>query len=233
MSTEKLRDILALARSETGKVIIGQQEVIDKALIAIFTGNHALVEGVPGVAKTLLVRTLAQVLGCDFARIQFTPDLMPADITGTNVFNFQRNEFSLIKGPVFTSFLLADEINRAPAKTQSALLQAMQERLVTIDRETHALPPNFTVFATQNPIEYEGTYPLPEAQKDRFMLKISMTAPDRTEELALAQRTMTKEAPETLLAAGAVHAVIQAQDLPALRDSLAGVTLRDELTSYL
>lgn len=233
MSTEKLRDILALARSETGKVIIGQQEVIDKALIAIFTGNHALVEGVPGVAKTLLVRTLAHVLGCEFARIQFTPDLMPADITGTNVFNFQRNEFSLIKGPVFTSFLLADEINRAPAKTQSALLQAMQERLVTIDRETHALPPNFTVFATQNPIEYEGTYPLPEAQKDRFMLKISMTAPDRTEELALAQRTMTKEAPETLLAAGAVRAVIQAQDLPALRDSLAGVVMRDELTGYL
>lgn len=233
MSTEKLRNVLALARSETGKVIIGQQEVIDKALIAIFTGNHALVEGVPGVAKTLLVRTLAQVLGCEFARIQFTPDLMPADITGTNVFNFQRNEFSLIKGPVFTSFLLADEINRAPAKTQSALLQAMQERLVTIDRETHALPQNFTVFATQNPIEYEGTYPLPEAQKDRFMLKISMNTPDRAEELALAQRTMTKEAPESLLANGAVRAVVEAQDLPALRESLGGVVIRDELTGYL
>ena len=153
MNTDQLKEVLARARQETGKVIIGQQEVIDRALIAIFTGNHALIEGVPGVAKTLLVRTLARVLGCEFARIQFTPDLMPADITGTNVFNLQRNEFSLIKGPIFTSFLLADEINRAPAKTQSALLQAMQERLVTIDRDTHPLPPNFTVFATQNPIQ--------------------------------------------------------------------------------
>src|ERR1041385_3401627 len=133
MNTERLKEVLALARAEVGKVIIGQHDVIEKSLIAIFTGSHALVEGVPGVAKTLLVRTLAHVLGCEFARIQFTPDLMPTDITGTNVFNLQRNEFSLIKGPIFTSFLLADEINRAPAKTQSALLQAMQERVVTID----------------------------------------------------------------------------------------------------
>jgi MoxR-like ATPase len=229
----RLPAVLVQAREETSKVIIGQNDVIEKALIAIFTGNHALIEGVPGVAKTLLVRTLARVLGCEFARIQFTPDLMPADITGTNVFNFQRNEFSLIKGPIFTSFLLADEINRAPAKTQSALLQAMQERHVTIDRETHALPPSFTVFATQNPIEYEGTYPLPEAQKDRFMLKITMTAPERTEELALAQRTMTKEAPETLLANGAVRAVVPAEELPALRAELASVLVRDELMGYL
>jgi MoxR-like ATPase len=233
MSMEKLKDVLARAKNETGKVIIGQQEVIERCLIAIFTGNHALIEGVPGVAKTLLVRTLARVLGTDFARIQFTPDLMPADITGTNVFNLQRNEFSLIKGPVFTSFLLADEINRAPAKTQSALLQAMQERAVTIDRETHLLPPNFTVFATQNPIEYEGTYPLPEAQKDRFMLKISMGAPDRSEELNLAQRTMTKEAPETLLVNGAVQSVVKAEDLPDLREQLTSVVMRDELTGYL
>src|SRR5499427_10709103 len=183
MNIERLKEVLTEARRETAKVIIGQNDVVDKALIAIFTGNHALIEGVPGVAKTLLVRTLARVLGSDFARIQFTPDLMPADITGTNVFNVQKNEFSLIKGPVFTSFLLADEINRAPAKTQSALLQAMQERAVTIDRDTHPLPPNFTVFATQNPIEYEGTYPLPEAQKDRFMLKIIMNPPSRDEEL--------------------------------------------------
>src|SRR5258707_11410529 len=158
MTPDRLKEVLDKARQETGKVIIGQQEVVDRALIAIFTGNHALIEGVPGVAKTLLVRTLAQVLGCEFSRIQFTPDLMPADITGTNVFNLQKNEFSLIRGPIFTSFLLADEINRAPAKTQSALLQAMQERTVTIDRETHALPAEFTLFATQNPIEYEGTY---------------------------------------------------------------------------
>ncbi len=231
--SSRLPTVLAQARDETAKVIIGQNDVIEKALIAIFTGNHALIEGVPGVAKTLLVRTLARVLGCDFARIQFTPDLMPADITGTNVFNFQRNEFLLIKGPIFTSFLLADEINRAPAKTQSALLQAMQERLVTIDRETHPLPPNFTVFATQNPIEYEGTYPLPEAQKDRFMLKITMTAPDRSEELALAQRTMTKEAPEALLAGGAVRAILAADDLAQLREELGEVLIRDELMGYL
>src|SRR5207302_6782129 len=217
VNTEKLKEVLTQARHETGKVIIGQHEVIERALIAIFTGNHALIEGVPGVAKTLLVRTLAHVLGCEFARIQFTPDLMPADITGTNVFNLQRNEFSLIKGPVFTSFLLADEINRAPAKTQSALLQAMQERMVTIDRDTHHLPPNFTVFATQNPIEYEGTYPLPEAQKDRFMLKITMNAPDREEELTLAQRMLGTDSPENTLARGAVEACVSAADLPALR----------------
>src|SRR4051812_16902956 len=233
MTPERLKEVLAKARQETAKVIIGQHEVIEQALIAIFTGNHALIEGVPGVAKTLLVRTLARVLGCEFARIQFTPDLMPADITGTNVFNLQRNEFSLIKGPVFTSFLLADEINRAPAKTQSALLQAMQERLVTIDRETHLLSPNFTVFATQNPIEYEGTYPLPEAQKDRFMLKITMGAPERAEELILAQRTMTKDAPETLLNQNAVQPVIKAEDLAGMREILATLVIRDELIAYL
>ena len=233
MNTERLKEVLAQARHETGKVIIGQHDVIEKALIAIFTGNHALIEGVPGVAKTLLVRTLAHVLGCDFGRIQFTPDLMPADITGTNVFNMQRNEFSLIKGPIFSSFLLADEINRAPAKTQSALLQAMQERCVTIDRETHALPANFTVFATQNPIEYEGTYPLPEAQKDRFMLKITMRAPDRAEELLLAARTMTKESPENLLTTGAVQAVVKPEDLVEMRAQLGLITMREELTAYL
>src|SRR5437588_2422771 len=217
---DQVKDTLTRARQEVGKVIIGQSEVVDKALITIFTGNHALIEGVPGVAKTLLVRTLARGLGCDFARIQFTPDLMPADITGTNVFNLQRNEFTLIKGPLFTSFLLADEINRAPAKTQSALLQAMQERAVTIDRETHSLPPNFTVFATQNPIEYEGTYPLPEAQKDRFMLKVSMTWPEREEELTLAQRMLGTDSPEQTLARGAVEACVGAADLPALRTCL-------------
>src|SRR6187455_1527891 len=194
MSTEpiipRIKDTLTRARSEAGKIIVGQQDAIDKALVAVFTGNHALIEGVPGIAKTLLVRTLAQLLGGKFARIQFTPDLMPADITGTSVFNLQRNEFSLVKGPIFASFLLAGEINRAPAKTQSALLQAMQERCVTIDRETHPLPPNFTVFATQNPIEYEGTYPLPEAQKDRFMLKITMNYPEREQEQTLAHRMM-------------------------------------------
>ncbi|HYT61314.1 MAG TPA: MoxR family ATPase [Haliangiales bacterium] len=230
---DQLKETLARARQEVAKVIIGQGDVVDKALIAIFTGHHALIEGVPGVAKTLLVRTLAHVLGCEFARIQFTPDLMPADITGTNVFNLQHNEFTLIKGPVFTSFLLADEINRAPAKTQSALLQAMQERLVTIDRDTHALSPNFTVFATQNPIEYEGTYPLPEAQKDRFMLKITMNCPERDGELTLAKRTLGVESPEAMLAGGAVRPVITAESLAAMRGQLNGIVIRDELVAYL
>src|SRR5687767_4743616 len=137
MTPDHLKSTLAAARAEVAKVIIGQADVVDKCLIAIITGHHALIEGVPGVAKTLLVRTLARVLGCDFARIQFTPDLMPADITGTSIFNMKTGEFALARGPVFTTFLLADEINRAPAKTQSALLQAMQERTVSIDRETH------------------------------------------------------------------------------------------------
>ena len=231
--TDQIHDILTRARTEVSKVIIGQDDVVEKALIAIFTGHHALIEGVPGVAKTLLVRTLARVLGCEFNRIQFTPDLMPADITGTSVFNMQKNEFTLVKGPVFTTFLLADEINRAPAKTQSALLQAMQERRVTIDRETHALSPNFTVFATQNPIEYEGTYPLPEAQKDRFMLKIAMSVPDRDGELKLARRMLGQDSPEQSLAAGSVQAVISADDLAALRAGMDSITVREELVAYV
>lgn len=182
LNTDPIKDLLQRARAEVRKVIIGQEAVIDHALIAISTGHHALVEGVPGVAKTLLVRTLARVLGCEYNRIQFTPDLMPADITGTTIYDMQRSEFALVKGPIFTTFLLADEINRAPAKTQSALLQAMQERRVTIDRETHPLSGNFTVFATQNPVEYEGTYPLPEAQLDRFMLKILLDYPGEAHE---------------------------------------------------
>ncbi|MBN1672117.1 MAG: MoxR family ATPase [Kiritimatiellae bacterium] len=233
MSTERLKQILAEARQETAKVVIGQQAVVDMALITIFTNNHALIEGVPGVAKTLLVRTLGKVLGCDTQRIQFTPDLMPADITGTNVFNLRENAFTLVKGPVFTTFLLADEINRAPAKTQSALLQAMQERQVSIDRETHPLSPNFTVFATQNPIEYEGTYPLPEAQKDRFMFKIPMGCPERDEELALAQRMLGRDAPEAVLASGAVQPVVSHDELAALRESLLTITVREELLAYI
>lgn len=230
--TEILRKALARAKAEVGRVIIGQDPVVEHCLIVIFTGHHALVEGVPGVAKTLLVRTLAAVLGCEFTRIQFTPDLMPADITGTNVFHLGKNDFSLVRGPVFTSFLLADEINRAPAKTQSALLQAMQERVVTIDRDTHALPPNFTVFATQNPLEYEGTYPLPEAQKDRFMLKITMPLPERNEELELARRVIGGKAPEAVLAGGGVRPILAADTLVKLRGVLGAILVREELTAY-
>ena len=230
---EQLQSALARVRTEVARVIIGQDDVIRQSLVVILTRHHALIEGVPGVAKTLLTRTFAQTLGCPFARIQFTPDLMPADITGTNVFSLQRNEFTLIPGPVFTTFLLADEINRAPAKTQSALLQAMQERAVTIDRQTYILSPNFTVFATMNPVESEGTYPLPEAQKDRFMLKIVMQAPNREDELELASRMLGHNAPEAVLLRGEVQPVLQEADLELMRAALDLVSLRPELMQYL
>src|ERR1700757_542058 len=213
-SIDELKEVLARARTEAAKVVIGQEEAIRFALIAIFTNQHALVEGVPGVAKTLLVKTLAQIFGTPFNRIQFTPDLMPSDIIGTNIFNLQTNAFNFVPGPVFTTFLIADEINRAPSKTQSALLQAMQERQVSVDRATYDLSANFTVFATLNPIEFEGTYPLPEAQKDRFMLKIRMDLPAREEELILAERMLGADAPELVLNRGEVEAVIQEPDLP-------------------
>ena len=232
-NTELLKKALDHSKKEVAKVIIGHERVVDQALVAIFNGAHALIEGVPGVAKTLLVRTLAHVMRCDFSRIQFTPDLMPTDITGTHVFNLQKNEFTLVKGPVFTTFLLADEINRAPAKTQSALLQAMQERTVTIDRNTHELSPHFTVFATQNPIEYEGTYPLPEAQKDRFLIKITMDLPERENELKLAQRMLGNEAPEDVLASGAVKQIISPELLGKLRQSLESILVKEELIAYI
>jgi MoxR-like ATPase len=232
-SLDRLKDVLSRARQEVAKVIIGQDDVIDKALIVIVTNHHGLVEGVPGIGKTLLVRTLAKVLGCEFNRIQFTPDLMPADIVGTNVFNLKTDEFTLVKGPVFTTFLLADEINRAPAKTQSALLQAMQERTVTIDRATYALSPDFTVFATQNPVEYEGTYPLPEAQKDRFMMKISMTYPAKDQELDLARRMLGDRTPEATLATDTVQPVIDGEELDAMRKALQDIVIRPELMEYL
>lgn len=233
MNADTLKTLLAETREEVAKVIIGQKRVVDMALITIFTGHHSLIEGVPGVAKTLLVRTLGKVLGCDTQRIQFTPDLMPADITGTNVFNLRQNDFTLIKGPVFTTFLLADEINRAPAKTQSALLQAMQERAVTIDRQTHALSPFFTVFATQNPIEYEGTYPLPEAQKDRFMFKIPMDYPERENELILANRMLGNTAPESILSGDTVKTVLGPDELAQARLELQNVGIRQELIAYI
>jgi MoxR-like ATPase len=230
---ERLHGILDAARAEVRKVVIGQERAVDMALVTVLCRQHALIEGVPGVGKTLMARTLAAVLGCEFNRIQFTPDLMPADITGTSVFHLATNQFVLQRGPVFTTFLLADEINRAPAKTQSALLQAMQERVVTIDRETLALPDNFTVFATQNPIEFEGTYPLPEAQKDRFMLKIAVAWPEKDEEDLLARRMVAGDEPEKSLAQGTVRAVLQAGSLSEARLGLADVTFRDELISYV
>ncbi len=233
MEITQLQEILGRIKAETAKVIIGQEEVIDLALVTLMSGQHALIEGVPGIGKTLLVRTLARIMGDSFGRIQFTPDLMPADITGTHVFNMKSQEFTLVRGPVFTGFLLADEINRAPAKTQSALLQAMQERTVSIDRKTYALSPNFTVFATQNPIEFEGTYPLPEAQKDRFMVKITMQGPSLEEEQRLARKMLSAATPEKILSGGGVNPLLSAEDLPKLRSALEVVRVKDELVDYI
>ena len=179
---EYVSSTIAHITSELRKVIVGQDESIRQILIALLAEGHALIEGVPGTAKTLTVKTLARIINAGFGRIQFTPDLMPSDITGTNVFNIGSSSFNLRRGPVFTDILLADEINRTPPKTQAALLEAMEERQVTIDGEGYALSPIFTVLATENPIEYEGTYPLPEAQLDRFLLKILLPYPSAADE---------------------------------------------------
>ncbi len=231
-SQPSLPETIAEVRRRVAQVLIGQESVLDYALVTIFSGGHALVEGAPGVAKTLLVRALARAVSSDYQRIQFTPDLMPADITGTNVFDLRTQEFRLVKGPIFTGFLLADEINRAPAKTQSALLQAMQERQVTIDRVTYALPPHFTVFATQNPIEHQGTYALPEAQKDRFLLKINMDYPELEAEEELARRQAGGTAPESRLDEDCAPAITAPQMAAALRLASA-LTLQDELGRYI
>jgi MoxR-like ATPase len=233
LNLEQFQETVAQISSEIHKVVIGQDDAIRSALIVVLCNQHALIEGVPGLAKTLLTRALAQSMACEFNRIQFTPDLMPADITGTSVFNLRENEFALLRGPVFTEFLLADEINRASAKTQAALLEAMQERTVTIDRETHRLSPDFTVFATQNPIESEGTYPLPEAQKDRFMLKINMTWPERNHELDLARRSLGEDSPEAVLRSGQVEPCLSPGRLAELRQALMLVRISDQLLEYI
>ena len=183
-------ELSEIVRKEAGTVIVGQRDVIDQCLVTILAGGHALIEGVPGLAKTLAIKTFAAMMHFKFQRVQATPDLMPADITGTNVLNLQTNMFALHHGPIFTDLLLVDEINRMPPRTQAALLESMEERQVTIDGKRHPLPDWFTVFATQNPLEFEGTYPLPEAQLDRFLLKIEVAYPsaeDETQILALYQ----------------------------------------------
>ena len=220
-------------REALGRVVVGQNEAIDLALVTLLAGGHALIEGVPGVGKTLLVKALARAVAGEFQRIQFTPDLMPADITGTSIFDIKTQEFRLMRGPLFTNFLLADEINRAPAKTQSALLEAMQERQVTIDRETCALPPVFVVFATQNPIEQQGTYPLPEAQKDRFLAKIRMGYPSAEEENGLARLVARGQAPERRLAEDLREAVLQPGELEQLREATTQVRVSEAISNYI
>ncbi len=211
---------------EASKVIVGQRYVVERALIGLLTGGHVLLEGVPGLAKTLAVKTIADTVDCSFQRIQFTPDLLPADVVGTQVYDQRTATFSVRKGPVFANVVLADEVNRAPAKVQSALLEAMQERQVTIGAETFPLPDPFIVLATQNPIEHEGTYPLPEAQVDRFMLKVKVGYPTREEERAIMDRMAGPEAPRAGRVAGP-------RDIAAARAVVHRVYMDDRLKDYV
>ena len=221
------KELVASIREEVGKVIVGQEKLIDRLVLALATDGHILLEGVPGLAKTLACNTLAKVLGVDFKRISFTPDLLPADVVGTLVYSPKTGEFPPKRGPVFTNLLLADEINRAPAKVQSALLEAMQERQVTIGEQTYVLPRPFLVLATQNPIEQEGTYPLPEAQVDRFMFKCLVETPSKADERRIMQRfAENAEKPEA-------KAVCSAEDIALLRSALNQVYCDEKVGDYI
>ncbi len=223
---------LAVLKKELARVILGQDEVLEQMLIVLMCGGHALLEGVPGVAKTLMVRALAMALTCRGKRIQFTPDLMPSDIIGTNVFDLSTSSFRLHHGPIFTDLLLADEINRAPAKTQAALLEAMSERHATIDGVRHELSPIFTVFATQNPIEFEGTYPLPEAQQDRFLLKIQVPYPALEAERAVVEAVHRGEPPDRL-APGSLSAVLSMNELRQAQLVLPRIRVEAGVMDYI
>ena len=204
---------LQLIRSEAGRIIAGQEKLIDRMLLAMIADGHVLLEGVPGLAKTLTVKTIAQTLNCSFSRLQFTPDLLPADIMGTRIYNAATGEFSVKVGPVSANMILADEINRAPAKVQSALLEAMQEKQITIGGEKFAMPEPFLVMATQNPIEQEGTYPLPEAQLDRFMFKLRVGYPERSEEHTILERMAHPRTPEPAVTVAALEDIMNARKL--------------------
>ena len=221
------KELVARIRDEVGKVVVGQEKLVDRLILALATDGHILLEGVPGLAKTLSCNTLAKALGLDFRRISFTPDLLPADVVGTLVYSPKTGEFSPKKGPVFTNLLLADEINRAPAKVQSALLEAMQERQVTIGDETYALPRPFLVLATQNPIEQEGTYPLPEAQVDRFMFKCLVETPSKADERRIMQRFAENAAPPE------AKTVCSPDDIETLRATLKEVYCDEKVGDYI
>ena len=230
--TNDLRGQFARVRSEVGKAVVGQDGAVTGLMIALLAGGHVLLEGVPGVAKTLLVRTLSRALRVETKRIQFTPDLMPGDVTGSLVYDAKAGEFEFRAGPVFTNILLADEINRTPPKTQSALLEAMEERQGSVDGLTHPLPDPFLVAATMNPIEYEGTYQLPEAQLDRFLLKLVLDLPERDNELQILQRSAAGFNPRDLAAAG-VTPVLDAEQLAAARADVATVTVSADVIGYI
>ncbi|HEX4360876.1 MAG TPA: MoxR family ATPase [Pseudonocardia sp.] len=231
-SAEQARQALHALRHEVGKAVVAQDAAVTGLVIALLCRGHVLIEGVPGVAKTLLVRALAEGLALDTKRVQFTPDLMPGDITGSLVYDARSAEFSFRSGPVFTNLLLADEINRTPPKTQASLLEAMEERQVSVDGVGRPLPDPFVVVATQNPVEFEGTYPLPEAQLDRFQLKLTMPLPERDDELAILTRHADGFDPRDLAAAG-LTPVAGPEDLAAARAAVQGVTVRPEVLGYL
>lgn len=214
-------------KQEVGKVIVGQSELIDRLIIGLLTNGHVLLEGVPGLAKTLTIQTLSQALSTDFQRIQFTPDLLPADLIGTLIYNQKEGDFIIKKGPVFSNIILADEINRAPAKVQSALLEAMQERQVTIGEETFSLPKPFLVMATENPVEQEGTYPLPEAQVDRFMLKICVGYPSREEERLILDRMAHAEPPAP------IQPIITPEQILRARQTVDEIYIDDKIKAYI
>lgn len=232
MNLDQVRAVGHAVKQQVQRVIMGQDRPIDLILVALLSRGHVLLEGVPGTAKTLMAQSVASSLSLAFRRIQFTPDLMPGDVTGTNLFNFQTNQFTLAKGPIFTQLLLADEINRTPPKTQAALLEAMQERAVTIDGTTHDLGPGFMVIATQNPLEQEGTYPLPEAQLDRFLFKISIGYPARDEELAIVRLHGHRTAMPKLTEFG-LETVADLATLEAARSLIAQIRLSDQLIAYI
>ncbi|MEO7349643.1 MAG: MoxR family ATPase [Terrimesophilobacter sp.] len=230
--TDDLRAQFARVRTEVGKAVVGQDGAVTGLMIALLSGGHVVLEGVPGVAKTLLVRTLSTALNLETKRIQFTPDLMPGDVTGSLVYDAKAGGFEFRAGPVFTNILLADEINRTPPKTQSALLEAMEERQVSVDGETRLLPDPFMVCATMNPIEYEGTYQLPEAQLDRFLLKLVLDLPERADELTILERSAAGFNPRNLAAAG-ITPVLDAQQLAASRASVAQVSVSADVIGYI
>lgn len=232
MSDSMISADLERVRAELQKAIVGQESVVEQLLVALLAGGHVLLEGVPGLAKTLLVRSLGQVLGVSFKRIQFTPDLMPADVIGTSIFNPRELSFEVRQGPIFTHLLLADEINRTPPKTQAALLEAMEERQVTIDGKSMRLPDPFIVFATQNPIEFEGTYPLPEAQLDRFMMKVRMDYPAEAEERQILERHYRGFRSQELAQAG-LTAAVGAASLTGLRAAPRAVVIEPPVLDYI
>ena len=231
-ATDDARESLRALRAEVAKAVVGQDAAVTGLVIALLCRGHVLLEGVPGVAKTLLVRTLSAALSLDTKRVQFTPDLMPGDVTGSLVYEARSGEFSFRAGPVFTNLLLADEINRTPPKTQAALLEAMEERQVTVEGDPRALPDPFIVIATQNPVEYEGTYPLPEAQLDRFLLKLTMPLPARDDEISVLTRHAEGFDPRDLATAG-VRPVAGARDLQAGREAVRRVAITPEVVGYV